>query len=165
MARIRNAPQRISPGDETLPQTCTPTSLERYHAVPQGWQAEEIVAFHRQMRGTYPIAEIEIGTWHAPAWMTERHAWLKYCAVLRKVADGVRAGDSACTEIAVNYILLHHIGSYSGYLRSRLARALRHADIPPRKKVELVSHFDHLAAAHAYTFEWREYRKLRQKLG
>ena len=116
------------------------------------------------MRGTYPIADIEIGTWHAPEWMTERHAWLKYRAVLRKVADGIRAGDNACNEIAVNYILLNYIGSYSGYLRSRLARALRQADIAPRQKAQLAGHFDHLASEHAYSYEWREYRKLRLKL-
>lgn len=92
--------------------------------------------------------------------MTQRYEWLCYRAVLRNVADGVRSGDDACTEIAVRYIVLAHFGSYSGYLRDRLARALLHAAMTERQKTELLRHSERLKADRTYYSELRSCRKL-----
>ncbi len=133
---------------------------ERYHSVPQGWRADEIIGRHKIMRGTFSIAESEIGKWSAPSWMTERYEWLRYRKTLSHVADGVRAGDEACVEIAIRYIELRHIGTYSGYLRSKLARALKHVSLTDRQKIRLNEHFLNLVLARDYTEKFREYRKL-----
>ena len=138
---------------------------EAYHAVPSGWQAEEIFAWHKIMRGTFPIHEFTATEPGAPAWMTERAAWLRYRATLYRVADGIRAGDPACIEIAIAYILLRHIGSYSGFIRAKLARRLKSAALTDGQKSRLTAHFSALAAAHDYSEEFRDYHKLAKRMG
>jgi hypothetical protein len=134
--------------------------VEQYHGVPKGWYAEEIFARHEAMRGKYPISDIEIRKWGAPSWMPERYEWLRYRETLYRVADGIRAGDHACVEIAVQYIELRYIGSYSGFLRAKLARRLKNAPLTDGQKVRLNVHFLNLVLTRDYTEEFREYRQL-----
>ncbi len=132
-------------------------TLEDYHGVPAGWRAEEIAATHAGLSGTFPITAIELGRWSAPAWMPDREAWLRHMAILNRVAEGVRAGDAACVELAIRYIELQHIGSYSGYRRAKLARSLKHAAMTEPQRSRLNALFLRHVRDRDYTIEVRDY--------
>lgn len=138
--------------------------LEVYHGVPAGWRADEIVAEHARLGGTFDLCGPEATEPGAPAWMPDRVAWLQYRETLRRVADGVGAGDRACIELAVRYIELRHIGSYSGYLRSRLARRLKRAPLTESQRSRLHRHFSDMVVAGERTYEFREYARLWQAI-
>lgn len=133
---------------------------EHYHGIPPGWRSEDILAQHQSLRGSFALDAFEIGAWAAPCWMTQRYDWLRYRETLRRVCEGVRAGDAACIEIAVRYIVLRYIGSYSGFLRTRLARSLKAARLTTEQMKLLNAHFLALVQQRDYTEEWRDYHKL-----
>jgi hypothetical protein len=139
-------------------------SLEHYHGVPKGWNADDIFAQHAAMKGQFPISDFVIGKWGAPSWMTNRYEWLRYKATLNRVADGVRADDAACVEIAVRYIELRYIGSYSGFLRAKLARGLKTVELSERQKDRLNAHFLKLVIERDYTEEFRAYRAVWERI-
>jgi hypothetical protein len=138
--------------------------LETYHGVPKGWTKLDILAAQRTLRGSYDLDCPEATEPGAPSWLPDRWNWLQYRATLYRVADGVRAGDHSCTEIAVRYIILHHIGSYSGFIRARLARALRNATLSMEQKERLNSHFLELVESRNFTEEFSEYVKLWRRI-
>lgn len=112
-------------------------SSEAYHQVPLAWQAESLLALHQQLGGWYALGQ-------TPRLAVHRSS--KYYAVCHhsvwyNLADGIRAGDAICTELAVRFILAHLIVSYSGYARQRLLRALKHAELTASQKQSLSSHF------------------------
>ncbi|UBV45077.1 hypothetical protein LAJ19_18310 (plasmid) [Deinococcus taeanensis] len=53
------------------------------------------------------------------------------------LSDGVRTGDRACVELAVRFLEADLDASYSGYARSRIARALRRAALTPDQTARL----------------------------
>jgi hypothetical protein len=63
-------------------------------------------------------------------------------------------------ELAIRYIELHYIGSYSGYIRVRLARALRKGELSEPQKDRLNQHFLRLVETGNFTAEFKEYKKL-----
>ena len=138
--------------------------IEVYHGVPSGWTPEQILYQHKILRGSFPIDAPEPTEFGAPSWMTERARWLRYRQILYNVAAGVRAGDRACIEIAVRYIIFSYIGSYSGFVRSKLARALKGAPLTANQKHRLDAHFSRIVAERDYTQEFYEYRKLWTRL-
>jgi hypothetical protein len=131
--------------------------VEIYHGVPKGWYAHEIVAQHIALRGTFSIETPEPREPGAPSWMPERKAWLYYRATMYRLADGVRAGDAACAELAIRYIELNYIGSYSGFIRSKLARSLVNAALDARQKRRLNDHFYELVVTSRYSEEFANY--------
>jgi hypothetical protein len=137
-----------------------PIPLEVYHGVPKGWYARDIVAEHGRMRGTHSLEGPPATEPGAPSWMPQRYEWLQYRETLYRVADGVRAGDAACVELAVRYIELRHIGSYSGFVRALLARRLKHAALTDRQRLRLHEHFASLVLDGERTEEFREYLAL-----
>lgn len=131
-----------------------------YHAVPAGWRAEEIVREHARLGGSFQLhvpAPVEVPSPHA---VPEQDGWLHYKLTVHRLAEGVRAGDPACIELAVRYIALHYIGSYAGYLRARLARALKHAPLQESQRRALHEHFAALYLRGEYTHEFSEYLRL-----
>lgn len=108
-------------------------SFEAYHAVPDQWQPEAVVATHRELGGTF-----DVGGSPREAF---KHGRSDYRNLWYNIADGVRAGDTACTELAVRFIEDNFIVSYSGYSRTRLAHALKCATLTPEQKERLSSHF------------------------
>jgi hypothetical protein len=84
--------------------------------------------------------------------------------MLHRVGDGILEGDSACVEIAVRYIVLRYIGSYSGFLRQTLARRLKHATLNEDQRRRLCTHFAQLVIDGERTDEFREYVKLWRKI-
>lgn len=131
-----------------------------YHGVPKGWHSDQIVVQHKALLGFYAIGDFTLsGSWDGPAWLPERYQWALYTETLRRVADGVYAGDDACVELAIRYIELRYIGSYSGFLRERLARALKIASMSDEQKARLNRHFLCLVFRREYG-EFRMYRRL-----
>jgi hypothetical protein len=139
-------------------------TVEHYHGVPAGWNADIIAMRYAQLGGTYPVADFEIGQWSAPSFMTERYEWLRYRKILGRFADGVRARDQACAEIAIQYIELHYIGSYSGFIRAKLARALKSADLTKQQKNRLNAHFLKIVVERDYSEEFRTYHVLWRRI-
>ncbi len=138
--------------------------LEVYHGVPDGWYAQDILDTYNRMKGQFNIDCAEATEPGAPSWLPERHAWLQYREMLRRVGDGVKAKDSACIEIAIRYIELHYIGSYSGYLRTRFSRNLKQVNLTNDQKVRLHNHFSRLIILREHPYEFRHYLKLWRKI-
>lgn len=134
--------------------------LVEYHRVPAGWHAHEIALEHAKLGGTYDLSGPEATEPGAPAWMPERHAWLQYRQMLYRISEGISAGDAASIELAVRFIELRYIGSYSGYLRSRFYRRLRRAPLMAGQARRLDAHFWSLAFAGIRSHEFKDYLPL-----
>ncbi len=134
--------------------------LEVYHGVPKGWYATDILAEHARLGGKYDISGPEATEPGAPSWMPDRKAWLQYRQTLYRVADGVRMNDPACVELAIRYIELRYIGSYSGFVRSLLSRRLKHASLTPQQMERLHRHFRELLLGGERSVEFNDYFKL-----
>lgn len=141
-----------------------PIPLEVYHGVPKGWYAADVVAAHAALGGSFALQGQEATEPGAPPWLPERHAWLQYRATLYRLAEGVRAGDGACAELAIRYIELHHIGSYSGYARARLARSLKWARLNEPQRQRLHAHSSALVTSDVRTHEFAEYARLWRRI-
>jgi len=139
-------------------------TLETYHGVPRGWSKAELLAAHRTLRGSFPIEDPEATEPGAPAWLPDRRNWLQYRATLYRIAEGVRANDAACIELAVRYIELRYIGSYSGFIRARLARGLKNAALTDQQKERLNRVFLCMVERRDYTEEFNEYVKLWRRI-
>src|SRR5688572_16683269 len=138
--------------------------LEIYHGVPKGWHAEEILAEHKRLGGKFDVHGPEAKEPGAPSWMPARYQWLQYRETLYRIADGARGNDFACAELAIRFIELRHIGSYSGFIRARLARALKHADLTEGQRLRLHNHFSSLFRRREWTQEFREYVRLWRRI-
>jgi hypothetical protein len=134
--------------------------LEVYHGVPPGWYRADILAAHRRLGGSFDLTGPDATEPGAPSWMPERFEWLQYRETLYRVADGIGAGDAACIEIAVRFIELRYIGSYSGYIRQLLARRLKQARLSPDQADRLHAHFSSLVLSDERTQEYKEYLPL-----
>jgi hypothetical protein len=131
-----------------------------YHGVPPGWRAEQIVEEHARLGGSFALgtpAPVEI---ESPYSVPEQKGWLHYRQTVRRLAEGIRAGDAACAELAIRYIELHYIGSYAGYLRARLASTLKHAALDGSQRQRLHDHFAALCLRGEQTHEFKEYFRL-----
>lgn len=131
-----------------------------YHGIPVGWTKDDMVSAHRQMRGTYLIDSSFSMASGIREPTQEQLAWFDYRRTLYKIADGVRVGDRACIELAIRYIELRFIGSYSGFIRALLARRLKHVDLDTMMQERLIRHFEMIEANRDYTAEFRDYEKL-----
>lgn len=140
-----------------MPQKKT---LKEYHSVPRGWTAEEIFEKHKNLNGTFDLWTEKPKKFPAPAWMTNRQAWHHYQNTLQKVSDGIKQKDKACTEIAIQFIELHFIGSCSGYIRESLARRLKQANLSREQKERLNRHFINLLESRVRTREFKIYFSL-----
>lgn len=71
-----------------------------HHAVPAGWHADQIVGEHARLGGSFPLrvpAPVEVPSPYA---VPEQDGWLHYRLPVHHLAEGVRAGDPACVELA-----------------------------------------------------------------
>ena len=138
--------------------------LQQYHGVPAGWSRDEMIAEHRKLDGSWPIDGPDATEPGAPDFLPDRYNWLQYRKTLYRVGDGIRADDAACIEIAIQYIELNYIGSYSGYIREKLARALKSARLTRTQSSRLKQHFSALLKEDNCLQEFAEYAKLLKKL-
>ena len=127
---------------------------------PKGWYAAETIAEHTRLDGKFPIGRPKTSEPGAPDWPPDENAWLLYRATLYRVADGVRENDPACVELAIRYIKLRYIGSYSGFIRSLLSRRLKHATLVVLQTQRLHDHFLILVLRGERTEEFRQYLTL-----
>jgi hypothetical protein len=85
--------------------------------------------------------------------------------IMESAVEGVRRGDPACIELSVEYIEDNVMGSYTGYIRERLARSLRHAELSNSQRTRLINVFlSQLARGYLHQ-EFREYSRLFKSLG
>ena len=138
--------------------------LEKYHGVPDGWSKDEIIAAHRRLRGVFSIIGEDATEPGAPAFLPDRFNWLQYRETLYRVCDGVRENDNACIELAIRYIELNYIGSYSGFIREKLARALKSTSLSSAHAQRLKKHFEGLIKKQECFEEFGEYKKLLRKI-
>ncbi len=131
-----------------------------YHGIPVGWTKAEIIAAHRLMKGVFPIDGRIFTSRGVRDTGANEGEWFGYKMTLYRIADGLRLGDRACIELAIRYIELRWIGSYSGYIRALLARRLKHVDLLDAEQERLIRHFEMIEANRDYTAEFRDYEKL-----
>lgn len=85
--------------------------------------------------------------------------------IMDSVVDGVQLGDKACIQISIEYIAAHDMRSTTGYIRERMARALRSVELTKVQKVMLAKVFlSQLESGKLYK-EFREYSRLFKKIG
>lgn len=136
----------------------TSTPLETYHGVPDGWSKDEIVSTHKLLSGTHDIDGQDATEPGASDWLPDRYNWLQYCETLRRIAEGILEGDAACIEIAIRYIELNCVGSYSGFIRERLAMCLKNQELTKSQIERLKTHFQKLIDSKMCFDEFREYK-------
>ena len=139
-------------------------AFEIYHGIPKGWSCSELVEIHESLGGTFTIAPLEKIRPEMPPRIIHRYNWLQYIETLRGIAQGIKAGDPACVELAIRYIELNYFGSYSGFLRARFARLLKSQSLSKSQISRLNKHFEFLIKSNQCFEEFKEYNKLRKKL-
>ena len=139
-------------------------TLETYHGVPHGWSEAELVAAHRHLGGAFPINGPRATEPGAPTWLFDRANWLQYRRALYRIVDGVRAHDAACIELAIRFIELRYIGSYSGFVRARMANTLKHEVLSSDQKKRLNRVFMSIVHNKDYTEEFNSYAKLWRRI-
>ena len=127
-------------------------SFEEYHAIPDGWEIEHVLEAYRRLEGRFDIMPRQV--------RPGADAWFFYHQVLVNIADGVRADDQACVELAVRFIEARVFVSYSGYMRSILARRLRKAELSDDQKRRLSRHFLGLLRSGTRCHEFKDYLRL-----
>lgn len=85
--------------------------------------------------------------------------------IMDAVADGVQLGDRACIQLAIDYIEDNILGSTTGYIRERMARSLRHADLEEHQKKQLASVFLMQLKQGNLRKEFKEYSRLFKTIG
>lgn len=119
---------------------------------------------HRALGGNFVIDGEDATEPGAPDFLPDRYNWLQYRQTLYRICNGVRENDVACIELAIRYIELNYIGSYSGFIREKLARALKSVSLAPSQSRRLKIHFETLVKEDRCLQEFGEYKKLLRKL-
>ena len=140
------------------------TPLEIYHGVPSGWSKEELISRYHSLGGKGSIETAEATEPGAPSWLPDRYNWLQYRATMFKITDGVKESDLACIELAIQYIEFDYFGSYSGYIRARMARLMKNVELTQGQKSRLLSHIRNLRRNNQTLPEFKEYFKLEKRL-
>ena len=148
------------------PRNSRTIPLERYHGVPRGWSQTELIDEHRRLGGQVSIDGEPATEPGAPAFLPDRYNWLQYRATLYRISAGARANDAACIELAIRYIELNYIGSYSGFIRENLARALKSValTLTHEQRQRLRQHFANLIRQQECLQEFGEYKKLLKRI-
>jgi hypothetical protein len=138
--------------------------LEIYHGVPSEWSKKEMIEEHRRLGGCLSIEGADATEAGAPYFLPDRHNWLQYRQTLYRICDGIRKNDLACVELGIRYIELNYIGSYSGFIREKIARALKSIKLSSVYAERLRKHFKKLIEKNECFEEFAEYKKLLNKL-
>ncbi len=138
--------------------------LAIYHGVPPGWRSHEIIEQHAQLHPAHDLIVPDATEPASPPWLPDRKEWLQYREALYEVARGVAVGDRACIELAIRFIELKYHGSYSGFIREKLARRLANAQLTGDQETRLHRHFEKLVLAQERTQEFRAYAKLWRRI-
>jgi hypothetical protein len=129
---------------------------DEYHAIPQGWDEESLIAEYRRLNGRGSIGPGES--------IVNLSPWRRYWHTMYYIASELETGDLASIELAVRYIELHYIGSYAGYIRGLLARRLKHAPLSREQRARLARHFYGLLEAEERCGEFSAYISLWRRI-
>lgn len=127
-------------------------SFEEYHTIPRGWEVDSVLEAYGRLQGYFDITPRQVRPDASP--------WFFYRQILLNIADGVLANDHACVELAVRFIEARVFVSYSGYMRSILARRLRKAELSAEQKKRLSQHFLGLLHSGTRCHEYADYLRL-----
>lgn len=155
MTRRRNHPR-------TEPIRPQPPSRRMDYNPSARWGVADVQdryrALHRQLGGVDGFAP-EPRCWTNAAGLT----WVYN--IMESVTDGVQLGDAACIELAVGYLEADLMHSGTGYLRERIARALRHAPLGDQQRERLRRLFVGQLRDGRMHKEYREYIRLFRRIG
>lgn len=85
--------------------------------------------------------------------------------IMNSVGDGILLGDQACVELAIQFIQDDVMDSHTGYIRERLARALKNIALSDIQKKKITQTFmNQLKTGNMYK-EFGEYIKLFKVIG
>ena len=141
-----------------------PPPFNLYHGVPAGWRVEEIIVRYKTLHGPLEKLTIDDISPVQSQWTQGQNLWVGYANALVFIGDGIVRNDHACVELAIDYIILDHFGSGSGYAPSRFARRLKHAQLDKQQKARLCAHFERLCQSRTRRYEFRHYRMLWQRI-
>ena len=85
--------------------------------------------------------------------------------VMDKVIEGIEAGDAACIQLGIEFIEEDTKFPFGKILKSKTARALRHASLSDEQKQRIRRRVFGLLRAEHVPHEYREYAKLVRKIG
>ena len=125
------------------------------------WSLESVQAEYRELARRFAVAD---GFELAPRTYSNSHGtWID--SIMESVADGVRLGDGPSVELAVRYIEDDTWDSRSGYIRERMARALRHVALSDAQQARLARNFVDRLYYRRVRQEFREYIRLFRVIG
>ncbi len=100
-----------------------------------------------------------------PRMYTNKSGFTWIYNVMNAVVDGVQLGDNACVQLSIDYIEDNIMCSTTGYIRERMARALRHVELKEHQKKQLAEVFlNQLEDQNLYK-EFKEYSRLFKTIG
>lgn len=85
--------------------------------------------------------------------------------IMDSVTEGVKLGDAACIELAIAYICDNEMAMYTGYIRARMARALKWVVLADGQKQRLAATFLSQLEAGMIHQEFSDYCKLFRVIG
>ena len=85
--------------------------------------------------------------------------------IMEAVVDGVQLGDKACVQLSIDYIDDNLMDSTTGYIRERMARALRRAELTEHQKRQLATTFLKQLEQESLHKEFKEYCRLFKTIG
>ncbi len=85
--------------------------------------------------------------------------------IMESIVDGVQLGDKACVQLSIEYIRDNEMSSTTGYIRERMSRALRHAELTNDQKKELAKIFLGMLNTGEIFKEFKEYSRLFKRIG
>ena len=85
--------------------------------------------------------------------------------IMDAVVCGVRLGDKACVQLSIDYIDGNLMDSTTGYIRERMARALRRAQLTEHQKKQLATIFLKQLEQQSLRKEFKEYCRLFKTIG
>jgi hypothetical protein len=166
--------------------TSKTVDLEIYCGVPKGWSNVELMALYEALGGKYPYGVLSCkeetnNDWQVPEGIKAKalvKAKAKATAKakvklfeysnhrhnLEEIANGIKAGDEACIEIAIRYIELNYFARDSGYVKAQYARLLRSQNLSIAQISRLQKHFAQLIKNKQCFQEFSDYKRLIKKL-
>ena len=85
--------------------------------------------------------------------------------IMESVVDGIQLGDMACVQLSIEYIQDNIMGPTTGYIRERMARALRNSELTNDQKKQLANIFLNMLHSGQLLKEFREYCRLFKVIG
>jgi len=137
-------------------------SNKTFNFNPTGkWSLESVQSEYRELARRFAVAD---GFELAPRTYSNSHGTWIY-NIMDSVADGVRLGDGPSLELAIRYIEDDSLDLWSGYIRARMARDLRHVSLSDAQQARLARNFIDRLFYRRVRQEFREYIRLFRVIG